>query len=143
MKTDSGYTGRLIGILACEEMGRPDAHMASIEMLNLERDGFDGVRVEICDVPPCKTGPRKDRPNWRRATNRQVRLLSSAELDQLAKAWGERTGNCVPCTGTGEQFVRWHHIEGTTMRPCTACDGTGLRSAAVDTSDQGQVIGDA
>jgi hypothetical protein len=134
-KTDTGYTGVLIGILACEAMGRPDAQMASIEMLDLEHDGFDGVRVEIADVPPCKTGPRRGRPNWRRATNRQVRLLSSADLDELAAAWGERTGNCVPCTGSGQQFVSWHHIEGTTYRPCTACAGTGRREGTP--SDQG------
>lgn len=126
-KTDTGYTGVLIDILAREAMGRPDAHVASMTMLTLDRDGFDGVRVEVVDVVPCKTGPRKGQPNWRSATNRQARLLSHTELDQLAAAWGERTGHCVPCAGSGRQFVRWHHIDGTTWRPCTACDGSGRR----------------
>ena len=136
-KTDTGYTGVLIDILAREAMGRPDAHVASMTMLTLDRDGFDGVRVEVADVVPCKTGPRKGQPNWRRATNRPVRLLSNTELDQLAAAWGERTGNCVPCTGSGRQFVRWDHIEGTTWRPCTACAGSGRREG--DLSEEGQV----
>ena len=61
--------------------------------------------------------------------------VAAIELDQLAAAWGERTGNCVPCTGSGRQFVRWDHIEGTTWRPCTACAGSGRREGTP--SDQG------
>ncbi len=112
---------------AAEKLGRPDAVPIKWERLDLDRDGITGSRVTLVDPDPplVKTGPRKGRPNWAKATNRAVRIVTDDEAAEFAVAWSARTGGCIDCSGTGELFVRWSAQDGTTMRPCEACEGTG------------------
>ena len=119
--------GRMTGILAKEIMGRPDAHVASFEWLDEERDGIDGTRVVLLDAPLVTKGKNAGRPNWRKATNRQVRILPHALLESAAEEWSQRTGLCTSCVGDGRSLHRWHHTEGTFWTPCRKCNGTGSR----------------
>lgn len=118
-------TGGMITTVAKEIMGRPDAHLAKLEALDDEHDGFDGVRIELVDAPLVTAGPNIGRPNWKKATNRQVRLISNDTLAAAADAWSERTGLCSTCTGEGRTFNSWHRDEGSTFKPCRSCNGTG------------------
>lgn len=108
-----------------EVTGRPEAHLAAVEMLTLDRDGFDGVRFTVADAPLVTRGPRKGKPNWRKRTDERVRLLGRTELAERVEAWSVRTGNCSTCGGSAVNFVSWSAANGTVTRPCTKCDGTG------------------
>jgi hypothetical protein len=122
---NTSVSGHMYGILAREALGRPDAHVASVESLNEDDDGFDGVRVVLMDAPALTRGPRKGQPNWRSATNRQVRLLSREQIESGAERWSERTGLCVSCVGDGRSFSGWRLGEGSRFVPCKTCNGTG------------------
>ena len=104
--------------------GRPDAHLAVIE--DLSHDGFDGFRVEVCDVVPCKSGPRKGQPNWRTAENRETRYITWPEFRAFEDEWSRETGKCNDCMGSGEVFAGWSIDTGTRMKPCAKCEATGV-----------------
>ena len=120
----------MVGTVAKFLMERPDAHVASISVLTLKDDGFDGYKAEVADVRPCKSGPRKGKPNWRKAENRRALLISDAAMQAEAAAWRDRTGLCPACMGDGRRFAGWHYIEGTKWQPCPHCNATGSADGA-------------
>ncbi|MCM2310305.1 MAG: hypothetical protein NDI84_02780 [Steroidobacteraceae bacterium] len=85
------------------------------------------LRVKGAVAPLTTKGKNKGRPNWRKAdkaTEREA-FFTPAEHDEWCRQWEIRTGNCSQCMGKGEVFARWHVTEGTTYKPCKACDATG------------------
>lgn len=129
-------TGRLTMTLALEIMERQNAHVAVIEFLDEEHDGFDGIRVEVVDAPPIKQGPRAGRPNWRMATNKQKRLISWDSLNAAADRWVERTGLCRACAGEGRTFMGWSRDDGTRYKACSPCNGTGSADGVTVSADR-------
>lgn len=121
----------LVEDMAREILDRPTALLASVTMLRLDDDGLDAFRVVLVDTVPCKSGKRKGKPNWRTSTNRQVRVITSAEFTAWCEAWSLRTGLCIDCTGSGERFASWSITDGTKMRPCLTCSSTGKAKASV------------
>ena len=115
----------LIAVIAREIMGRPDAHLISVTFLDVEPDGFDGIKVKLADVPLVTRGKNVGQPNWRRATNYQTRLISRIDFDLACEEWSARTGTCIACAGDGRRFRWWRSDEGTVFWPCTACNATG------------------
>lgn len=116
---------KMAGIVAKELAGRPDATAYAYEVLNVADDGIDGMKVTMADVPALKAGPDKGKPNFRRRTFIQERIITTADLEAGARAWAERTDNCVACMGSATQFVRWNRDEGEVTKPCRHCAATG------------------
>ena len=107
-----------------ERLGWPEGRVVMREWL----DEFDGFRVEVWErePEPVKTGPRAGKPNWRSGKTAKVkRIYAEADFRLWEAEWSKRTGLCLACTGDGEVFVSWHHIEGTKTKPCRRCGGTG------------------
>lgn len=104
-----------------EATNRPDVVWCSADMLNMKDDGIDGVRVTFADVPLYVSGEKVGQKNYRKRTGEATRIVTQEQYDRWVAAW-EAEGNCENCNNTGEVFVRWDHIEGTTMRPCGKCD---------------------
>lgn len=102
-----------------EITGRPDVVWCSAEMLNLTDDGIDGARITYADVPLISNGPNVGKLNWRKRTGEATRIITTAAFNEWVTQW-EAAGNCATCNNSGEVLVSWHHIEGSTMRPCPA-----------------------
>lgn len=68
-------------------------------------------------------GPRKGRKTWDGKGTSVVVTRDEVIAEQMR--YMAETGNCARCYGTGEVFASWHHIEGTKLKPCTTCAGTG------------------
>lgn len=126
---DASPRRHLIEEVAQELTGRPGAHLARITRLTLECDGFDGVKVEVVDAPPCQAGKRTGQPNWRKATNRQPLIVAWDDWQAAIVAWEQRNGLCSGCVGTGEEFFSWSATDGVTYRQCHDCGGTGTPNA--------------
>jgi hypothetical protein len=79
-------------------------------------------------VCPLKTaGKGRGQPNYRkmdRATRKTI-TITVAEQERWETEWAAATGKCPKCMGTGEVFARWAKGEGTTLKPCDPCGGTG------------------
>jgi hypothetical protein len=120
-----GLTWTTIGEAVREAAGRPDAHAYSIERLNIQDDGFDGFRVKLGDFPPCKSGPRKGKPNYRKGTNLATRLISDSDVEAWLTRWVATTGKCGTCRGDGQTWAGWSAAEGTRYTACRDCNGTG------------------
>lgn len=76
-----------------------------------------------------KSGPKKGRLNWTtrdKSTEREI-ILTNGDIDRWRKAWSERTGKCLRCTGDGRMVIRVSASEGTSYRECRLCLGTGER----------------
>ena len=115
--------GTIHGMIAREVANRPDAHVVELQMLREEYgDGINATRVTLRDAPLITKGPNAGRPNWRRAFNEQTMFVTQERIDAWVAEW-EAAGNCATCVNTGEVFVRWNHIDGTTMKPCPKCHG--------------------
>ena len=82
----------------------------------------DGV---VC--PDITRGKNKGLPNWAKRDKSTERAVYITDTQHAAwcKAWSEKTGKCVECVGRGQIMASWHHINGTTYKPCSACAGTG------------------
>ena len=85
------------------------------------------MRVKGAIAPPLTKGKRKGQPNWSKAdkTTEREAYFTPAEHDEWCRQWEIRTGLCAQCTGKGEVFARWSTTDGTTYKPCKACDATG------------------
>ena len=122
-------TPSLIEIYARRLCDMPAGHVARLE--DLKHEGFDGFRLELVTAPAVKSGPRNGKPNWRSPEAvRVARMVPWADMDRFADEWSDETGKCSKCVGDGQVFQSWHHIDGTTFRPCPKCDGTGQAKAA-------------
>lgn len=110
--------GHIYGMIARDRLGRPDASVLSLEVLDMERDGIVGTRVVVADVPPLKSGPNKGKPNYKASVDRQPLIVLPGE----SEAWlAEHPEICPECANNREVFVRWSIDDGTTMRPCPVC----------------------
>ena len=82
------------------------------------------VKLTGCPITErYKSGKRKGRPKYSLATSMSV-TITLAEHEAYLLAWEKETGQCSACTGSGEELERWHHIDGTKMRPCGKCNGS-------------------
>lgn len=72
-----------------------------------------------------KAGPRKGEKTWRDVPTQKT-VVTRAEMDAAQLAYEATTGTCGDCGGTREVFARWTKDNGTEMRQCTRCNGTGL-----------------
>lgn len=122
-------TEYLIDIHAREKAGMPDAWRSwRWEHVGPPEAPYPFLRVTGAVVPLVSRGQRKGKPNWRKkdaATVRVVTILPD-EHEAWAVAWQERTGRCRRCTGEGRLPWRSSVEDGTTCRPCPACEGVGV-----------------
>lgn len=82
--------------------------------------------VVIGGVPRLlKRGPRKGQKTW--DGPRQSAVVTRAELDAEHARYESATGNCGDCLGGGEVFAGWSAKDGTKMKPCHRCAGSGKR----------------
>ena len=89
-----------------------------------DRPDFTEIHGGVC-TEKFKSGKRKGRDNWNKATNVRTLSVLDSELDEFKVAWSKKTGFCSECTGTKEVFSGWSLDAGTTWKPCGECGGTG------------------
>lgn len=57
-------------------------------------------------------------------------FITTVEHDAWRAAWELKTGLCSACAGSKEELAKWSATEGTTMRPCSRCKGSGASTVA-------------
>ncbi len=71
-----------------------------------------------------KSGPRKGKTNWAKATHQAELAITAADVQARAERWEGDTGNCHKCGGDGLQ-VCGVGVGGTRTRPCPRCKNAG------------------
>jgi hypothetical protein len=112
-------------IMVREKFGLPPEWKA-VEFECLPRSGPTAVlRMRGGVYPPKKSGINKGRPNYRNGIREIEDYISFRDLEEYGERWQRETGNCNECMGSGQVLKSWHHIHGTTFKPCSKCRGTG------------------
>lgn len=104
---------------------RPGVECCKAQWLNVADDGIDATRITFADVPRYASGVNAGKKNWPKRTDEATLIITTERFNKWVEAW-EADGNCAGCNNTGEVFVSWHHIDGTTHRPCGKCERTAL-----------------
>lgn len=90
--------------------------------------GSDTIYVEfkgaIC-TEVYKSGPRKGRTNYQKSTGEREFHVPVDRAAKWEAEWQAETGNCLNCTGTGNEWAGWSSTEGNKERPCRKCGATG------------------
>lgn len=68
-------------------------------------------------------GPRKGERTWDKITHKVA--VTQSEIIDEKRRYETETGNCAECSGTGEVWAGWHHINGHRYKTCTKCGGSG------------------
>lgn len=82
---------------------------------------FEGGEIQA----KFKSGPRKGRPNYRTAINRRTFAVTIDKGAEWERDYVAETGNCLTCTGTGQEWRGWNRETGNKYRPCGKCQATG------------------
>lgn len=116
-----------INMLAVER-GQPDGwRWFRLESVG-EADDAHRVVLVKGGVPGAvfKSGPRKGKTNWAKATHQAELAITAADVQARAERWEGETGNCHKCGGDGLEVC------GVTLgtgerrtRPCPRCKGAG------------------
>lgn len=71
-----------------------------------------------------KSGPRKGKTNWAKATHQADIVITAADVQARAQRWEGDTGNCHKCGGDGVEACGMGPA-GVKTRPCPRCKGAG------------------
>jgi hypothetical protein len=95
-------------------------------------DGHFLVTGAVC--PMFTRGPRKGLRNWAqrdKATERTL-VITPAELRACQLRWEVASGRCHACAGTGQENMGWTKEQGTILKTCRRCTGSGTPAATED-----------
>lgn len=84
----------------------------------------DYIVVGSVPVGVFSSGPRKGTPKWK--GEGLTVLVFQAEVEAEIARYISVTGSCPNCFGTKEEFLSWRAGEGSKMRMCSRCGGSGL-----------------
>ena len=110
--------------------GAPEWAASSYECMGGDlSQGYDGVEVKGAVYAVTEKGPRKGKPNYRKAQPGSARtvFVLRKNHDQWVKQWEEKTGKCSNCVGDGKVCWSVSVEHGARYRPCHVCSGTGRR----------------
>ncbi len=93
---------------------------------------FIATRVTGAVAPAITRGKRKGQPNWRKMdrSTREVLYITPDAHAAWCSLWEARTGKCHECTGDGEVCIGWSAADGSRMKVCPRCGGSGAVPAA-------------
>lgn len=98
------------------------------EFFKFQCIGNDAIALTGCVSSGVFTkGKRKGRPRY--DGKPLTAVVTDAEAAAERARYEAETGKCGECCGSGQLFAGWHHIDGTTYRPCHVCAGTGMLAA--------------
>lgn len=86
-------------------------------------------RVRGAVAPLLTKGRCKGGRNWKKRDKEtdKTTYFTPEEHEQWLKQWEDKTGLCSKCQGSGEVFFSWSREEGTKLKQCERCGGTGKR----------------
>lgn len=114
-------TASFYEMIARDLLDRPTAVAVAWESLHMDRgDGITAVKLRMAEVPTYVRGPKKGKLNFQGCTNQATIFILPEQYEAWCAAHPEV---CQSCANTRELFVRWSVDDGTTMRPCTDCEG--------------------
>lgn len=95
-------------------------------------ENWSHLKVTGMVAPKLESGERA----WKygdKAT-KKVFKFSKQQLDEIDREWEAEHQKCHGCAGKGEESASWSKDNGTTMRQCSKCKGTGLPSKPLQES---------
>lgn len=87
--------------------------------------------VAVVDRSGKRTWPNKE-------LSRRVFQVSPADFAKFQAEWSKRTGYCITCLGTGEQWTGWNHLTGDRYERCSDCGGSGSANTKHEERDNGK-----
>lgn len=106
----------------------PEWHWCAIDA-----SGSPGGYIKITGCVPIgrvTRGPRQGRLKWPPKKDMQSFWVHRSDLEESSLMYERDTGNCRVCSGSGQEWCGWHHIEGNKYRPCSRCKATGKAPSA-------------
>ena len=123
----SGFTINHLTEVARRKVGAP----SEWEVFAWEMIGDTNDFVVTGGIPRLLTrGPRKGQKTWDGPSQKAV--VTQSELHAEHARYELATGKCGDCFGSGEVFAGWSVSEGTRMKSCRRCGGSGNQPKAVE-----------
>lgn len=114
-----------VGQIAADKVG-----IAGWKSFDIERVAGGYVAKGCVPNGVYARGPRQGHPRFSQPIVGTKRTVAVSDADvELAAGRYELGGSCWRCKGSGEELASWSKVEGTRMRACGRCGGSGAAPA--------------